>query len=64
MLDDLIDGVPPEFLDGFKKKPINDEKLQELIDRVDALENLIKVTFDGHVLIDGQWRKFTTVKQK
>ncbi len=34
-----------------------DEKINELIERVDAMERLIKVTFNGHVLIDGRFMK-------
>lgn len=34
-----------------------DEKIKELTERVEALENLIKITFDGHVLIDGRFVK-------
>ena len=57
----VIDDSPQEFLGGFKigERSLDNEKVQELIDRVESLENLIKTTFDGHVLIDGQWRKIT-----
>ena len=56
----VVDNSPREFLGGlkFEMPPVNKE-LQELIERVETLENLIKATFDGHVLINGQFRKIT-----
>jgi len=57
----VIDDSPKEFLGGFKigKRSLDNEKIQELIEKIEALENLLKLTFDGHVLIDGQFRKIT-----
>lgn len=33
--------------------------LTEVVERLDQLERLIKFIFDGHVLIDGRFRKIT-----
>ena len=32
---------------------------KEILDRIDALERLVKTIFDGHVLIDGRFQKIT-----
>lgn len=34
-------------------------EIDNLTERIESLENLIKNIFDGHVLIDGQFRKIT-----
>ena len=55
------DDTPTEFLGGFRG-PQKQDYTQEIIDlteRVKSLENLIKSIFDGHVLINGQFRKIT-----
>jgi len=46
----------PRKLEPFQKK---DAKIKELTKRVEALERLINITFNGHVLINGQFVKIT-----
>jgi len=49
-------GFRPDPYIKHLKLPDNKE-LKELIERVESLENLIKMTFGGHVLINGQFVK-------
>ena len=46
-------------LDALRKGKNENEVLQDISDRLDRLEKLIKLTFNGHVLIDGQFKKIT-----
>lgn len=46
-----------EVEDALRKGKSENEMLQDLSDRLDRLEKLIRSTFDGHVLIDGQFKK-------
>lgn len=42
------------------KRHITDkEQIKELADRVESLERLIRITFNGHILINGQFQKIT-----
>lgn len=53
--------TPAEFLGGFKGQQKQDytQEIKDLTGRVESLENYIKSIFDGHVLINGQFRKIT-----
>lgn len=42
---------------ALEKGKSDSEKIQEISDRLETLENLVKQTFGGHVLIDGQFIK-------
>lgn len=48
-----------EFERTAKPEPYvnKDQQIKDLAERVEALERLINVTFNGHVLIDGQFVK-------
>lgn len=50
-----------EFLGGFKAPQRQDysQEIKDLTERVESLESLIRSIFDGHVLINGQFRKIT-----
>ena len=43
------------FPQGEDEQPSN----KKLFEKIEDLERLIKITFDGHVLIDGQFQKIT-----
>ena len=44
-----------EMKDVLEKGKSDSERIQEISDRLDSIEQLIKSIFDGHVLIDGQF---------
>lgn len=37
------------------------KSIEVLTERIEALENLLKRTLDGHILINGSWAKLTNV---
>jgi len=51
-----------DFSPGFLGMPRHRDysvEIENLTERIEDLENLIKSIFDGHVLIDGQFRKIS-----
>lgn len=58
----MEDPYIKNFDSGFLSYPRNHDysiEINNLTERVENIENLIKSIFDGHVLINGQFRKIT-----
>ena len=58
----LKDPYKKEFSGGFLSQPGHSDysvEINNLTERIESLENLIKNIFDGHVLIGGQFRKIS-----
>ena len=59
----IMENPYEEHTGGFLGMPSRQrdysEEINNLTERVESLEGLIKSIFDGHVLINGQFRKIT-----
>ncbi len=53
---DFIETEQPPFMKKIQGVEI-EIKLNEISERLEKMENFLRHTFDGHVLINGIWRK-------
>ena len=58
MKDPYVENFQGGFIPSYKSQDYSTE-INNLTERIENLERLLKNIFDGHVLIDGKFKKIT-----